>query len=467
MLNAVAAVSSSDIWAVGSYIDGNDVYRPLIVRWDGTEWSVVPGPDTPLSNTSLTAIAAISENDVWAVGSLYNADLQRGETLSIHWDGVAWEVIPTPHVGASKDDNSFSSVAGTGPNDVWAVGSIFHNPFSSTTSTLIMKWDGTEWSAVSSPSPGKQFNSLTGVTALAPDDAWAVGYYSDGPFGSYHMATLVEKWDGSAWNVVFSPSPGSESNFLFAVTSLPSGTMWAVGRVDYGGVPPQALTEQYTEQIFADVPPTNTFSPYVKCLACREIDTGYACGGEGEPCDPFNSPYFRPDTLITRDDLCHMVAGAAGFNEPPGEQRFEDVPPSHPYFAWINRMAVRGLIGGYPCGSPGEPCVPPLNRAYFRPSNHATRGQIAKIVSNGAGLTDVPVGQLFEDVPPSHTFYVWVQRLATRGVMGGYECGQNEYEPCGPESKPYFRWGSDSTRGQVAKITSNTFFPNCQVLGGR
>ncbi len=162
-----------------------------------------------------------------------------------------------------------------------------------------------------------------------------------------------------------------------------------------------------------------------------------------------------------------MVAGAAGFAEDPGPQHFEDVPPSLPYYAAINRMAVRLLIGGYPCGTVlNEPCVAPDNRPYFRPNNHATRGQIAKIVANGAGLSDPPVGQMFEDVPPEQPFYVWVQRLASLGVMGGYPCG-GEYEPCGPESKPYFRWQNDSTRGQVAKVTSNTFFPNCQVLAAK
>ncbi len=45
-------------------------------------------------------------------------------------------------------------------------------------------------------------------------------------------------------------------------------------------------------------------------------------------------------------------------------------------------MASPGFIGGYPCGGPGEPCVPPLNRPYFRPAGNVTRGQAAKIVAN-------------------------------------------------------------------------------------
>ncbi len=124
-------------------------------------------------------------------------------------------------------------------------------------------------------------------------------------------------------------------------------------------------------------------------------------------------------------------------------------------------MSSRGIIGGYPCGGEGEPCVGPDNRPYFRPGNNATRGQISKIVANAAGFTDIPTGQLFEDVPPQNTFYMWIQRLASRGIMSGYPCG-GVGEPCvEPDQRPYFRPGNNATRGQVSKIVANTFLPDC------
>lgn len=125
-------------------------------------------------------------------------------------------------------------------------------------------------------------------------------------------------------------------------------------------------------------------------------------------------------------------------------------------------MANRSLIGGYPCGGPGELCVAPNNLPYYRPNANATHGQIAKIVSNGAGFSEPPRGQMFEDVEPDQPFYEWVQRLADRGVMGGYPCG-GAGEPCSAGNRPYFRWGNNSTRGQVAKITANTFSPGCRT----
>jgi hypothetical protein len=457
-LSAISAVSAADIWAVGYYIDAADVARTLTMHWNGAHWTVVPSPNLAAGPNVLVSVAAIATGDVWAVGSTYNLELSRRDAISMRWNGSAWVIVPVPHSGAEADGNILKSVSASTSNNVWAVG--FAEQGLSFTSALTMKFDGTGWSVVWAPNPGDRSNYLGGVTALTPQDVWAVGYHNINiaPEGGPEMGTMVQKWNGSTWTVMPSPDPGTFVNFLFAVDALTGNTVWAVGRHD-GGIP-RTLTLRYSEQVFADVPPSDTFYPYTRCLACRDVDSGYACGGVGEPCDPFNTPYFRPNTLITRGDLCHMVAGAAGFVEPPGEQRFEDVPPSHPFFAWINRMAVRGLIGGYVCGGSNEPCVPPGNRPYFRPSNHATRGQIAKIVSNAAGFNEPVEGYTFQDVPTGQTFYVWVQRLASRGVMGGYPCG-GPGEPCGSQNRPYFRWYNDATRGQVSKITANTFFPEC------
>ena len=214
---------------------------------------------------------------------------------------------------------------------------------------------------------------------------------------------------------------------------------------------------------FTDVPPENAFYPYVRCLACRDVLGGYACGGPGEPCDSNNNPYFRPGNNITRGQIAKVVSNAAGFTEDAGGQIYADVLASNPFYTWINRLSNRGFIGGYACGGPGEPCNPD-NQPYFRPYNNATRGQLAKIVSNAAGYGDTVSGQIFEDVSPFNPFYVWVQRLATRGIIGGYPCGSIDGEPCNPpDNRPYFRPGANVTRGQAAKIVTNTFRGSCPL----
>jgi hypothetical protein len=202
---------------------------------------------------------------------------------------------------------------------------------------------------------------------------------------------------------------------------------------------------------FTDVPPTNTFYAAIRCLACRGVISGYADGT------------FRPNAPATRGQIAKIVSNAAGFNDPATGQRYEDVQSTNTFYEWIERLSSRSIIGGYPCGQrPTEPCNPPENRPYFRPFENATRGQVSKIVSNAAGFTEPMTGQFYADVEESNPFYVEIMRLTTRGAMSGYQCG-GPGEPCDPQNRPYFRWGSNITRGQLAQIIQRIFYPNCQT----
>jgi S-layer homology domain len=207
--------------------------------------------------------------------------------------------------------------------------------------------------------------------------------------------------------------------------------------------------------------PGSTFYDFVRCMVCRGIINGYPCGGPGEPCNANGDPYFRPGNNVTRGQIAKIVSNSAGFNDPPSGQLFQDVPPGHTFYDFVQRLASRDVMQGYPCGGPGEPCIGPNNLPYFRPNGTASRGQLAKIDSNAANFQDPASGQAFQDVPPGHTFYDFVQRLAARDIMQGYPCG-GPGEPCiEPNRLPYFRPADSVSRGQTSKIVANTFFPNC------
>ncbi|MEA2572902.1 MAG: hypothetical protein QOH93_200 [Chloroflexia bacterium] len=210
---------------------------------------------------------------------------------------------------------------------------------------------------------------------------------------------------------------------------------------------PQYVVTQACDSIYSDICPDFWAYTYIKCLADRAVISGF---GDGT---------FRPNNNITRAQLSKVVSNAAGFNEAASGQKFQDIAPGSTFYDFIQRLAVRNIIGGYNCGGPGEPCLAG-NLPYFRPNASTTRGQISKIVSSAKGYSDTPTGQSFQDVPPGSPFYPWVQRLASRGVMGGYACGAAG-EPCVGGNLPYFRPGANATRAQVSKIVANTFFPEC------
>ena len=61
------------------------------------------------------------------------------------------------------------------------------------------------------------------------------------------------------------------------------------------------------EATFSDVPHNSAFYGYVETSAQRGIIGGYPCGGEGEPCDAQDRPYFRPGNPATRGQIAKIV----------------------------------------------------------------------------------------------------------------------------------------------------------------
>ena len=131
---------------------------------------------------------------------------------------------------------------------------------------------------------------------------------------------------------------------------------------------------------FADVKPGFPFFDVIETAAHDNIVSGYDCGGPGEPCDSQNRPYFRPYNNVTRGQLSKIDVVAAGWDllNPP-DPSFTDVLPNTAFYTFVETAYCHGIISGYDCGGPGEPCDP-QNRPYFRQYNDATRGQISKIV---------------------------------------------------------------------------------------
>ncbi|HUP27418.1 MAG TPA: S-layer homology domain-containing protein [Chloroflexia bacterium] len=282
--------------------------------------------------------------------------------------------------------------------------------------------------------------SLDAGTCIGANYIFSTAY-----LGSYNPASLCNNYLA---DIGMSPNPRStysftvpaRATFVVVVHETDPNAGCAAYTLTVTNCPPSTCAIQ-----FSDVPSTSSFYAPIRCLACRNIVSGYSDGT------------FRPNAEVTRGQLAKIVSNAAGFTESPDPQIYQDVPASDTFYQWINRLSRRGFIGGYPCGGPGEPCV--ANRPYFRPNASATRAQTAKIVSNTAGYTETQTAQTFQDVPPSNSFYQFIQRLASRGIMGGYPCG-GPGEPC-VANRPYFRPNNNITRGQSAKIVANTFFPGC------
>ena len=232
-LSGVSAVSASDAWAVGGYETSAKVFKTLAVHWDGSRWSQVPSPSPGgAQGSGLSAVSAVSATGAWAVGG---ATIKRvAKDLVLRWDGSRWSQVPSPSPGGARG-SGLSAVSAVSAADAWAVGCYGFNVNTGASTTLALHWDGTRWAQVATPSPGAAHSAcLEGVAALSASDAWAVGFFTPNPT-SGAQKPLVLHWDGARWAQVPSPSPGDTLvTELTSVDAISATDAWAVGDVFNG-----------------------------------------------------------------------------------------------------------------------------------------------------------------------------------------------------------------------------------------
>jgi hypothetical protein len=228
LVHAVAARTPEDAWAVGTRKRGTG-FGTLIEHWNGMKWTIVASPSPPTRHPRryaiLEAVTAISPTDVWAAGNLIiGVPAKASRTLIEHWNGRRWMIVPSPNVTSSDLTNDFLfSVSGSRRDDVWAVGSwgdYLAGGFGGKGDhALALHWDGRRWSLSTSPALHER-SLLSGVAAVA-GRAWAVGNGGSQP----DQHALIERFDGKRWSVV----PGSPGFSLSAVSARSDGGAWAVG----------------------------------------------------------------------------------------------------------------------------------------------------------------------------------------------------------------------------------------------
>jgi uncharacterized delta-60 repeat protein len=176
-----------------------------------------------------------------------------------------------------------------------------------------------------------------------------------------------------------------------------------------------ALARFETTQIsptFEDVPTSHGFWQFIEAV----FDFGITQGCQASP------PRYCPENIVTREQMAAFIIRALhppGYvPSPPAQQRFLDVPPSNPFYAHIEEMAVRQITLG--CGG-GNYC----------PTQNVTREQMAAFIIRALHVPGYvppqPAQQRFADVPPSNPFYAYIEEMAVRGITLG--CGGGNYCP--------------------------------------
>ena len=266
ILEAVDA-TGGQAWAVGGHVVG-PVSSPLIQRWDGEAWTEqkLQVPPGPIGISSFYAVKAFSTSDVWAVGSWMGDD-----PLVEHWDGHRWSLVTVPSFGGTE--NILTGIDGTSSTDLWLVGqrqyaaemhgvvlhggtqgfqivsppdvAVLHDVAMLGGQPLVDGWRigsdgfaapviaaraGETWREEPIPAERGRNVFLTGIAVGTGGAAWAVGWSDDSPNGD---TPVTYQRGAGGWTAVAVPDQGGSARLL-SVAADQRGTV-AVGSVSAGG----------------------------------------------------------------------------------------------------------------------------------------------------------------------------------------------------------------------------------------
>lgn len=170
----------------------------------------------------LNGASAVSDSSAWAVG--YTGKTSAPKILMLHWNGTAWSRVTSPRVLTAT--GQLSAITAVSAKSAWAVGYTGLNGTGKNHS-LLLHWNGSTWSQVTSPAPVTG-GSLAAVTVTAKR-GWAVGYVNTDPGAPLCCAgtPLVFRWNGAKWSRLATKL--GKGSYLNGVASTGTNSAWAIG----------------------------------------------------------------------------------------------------------------------------------------------------------------------------------------------------------------------------------------------
>jgi hypothetical protein len=238
---------------------------------------------------------------------------------------------------------------------------------------------------------------------------WALSYTSAPGSVTFLLASLalnpLEQASGEIARLILRMSPSAQIGTTVPVAFKSAKCVNVSGATIPSETVNGLVAITSPTQTFQDVPPTSPLYPYVEAIVRAGITSG---------CATSPSLLYCPNGTVTRGQMAKFLCKAAGktwLYKPT--LTFTDVPRWHVFYGWIERLADADSWGGSP---PTSGCT----LTTFCPNQTVTRGQMAKFLCKAVGKTWLAnPTPTFADVPTTHTFYAWVERLADPTSWGG------------------------------------------------
>jgi len=316
------------LYAGGTFVSAGGMTVSRLAKWDGSEWTDVPGADGEIRALLPTALGGVPE--MFICGRFVEGDVLSLNNIG-RFDGNQWE-----KVGHGTNESIQSLVAwdvdGAGPlpRQVYAGGDFTQSGASAL--NRIASWNGSTWSAL-----GAGMNdSVVYFEALDGEPGMPGSLHCSGRFTTAggSVANHVAEWDGTAWSAVGS-APNSSVGPLRRYQDDEGFTLYAVGVFTFPGSPAVSQLARFAGGEWQPLAGGGAVS-VASALMVSNVGTGPSlfvsgpfsvAGGKQNvglarygPCPPASrtppcAADFNLDGLLDPDDLADYIG--AYFSVPP------------------------------------------------------------------------------------------------------------------------------------------------------
>jgi len=216
-------VDGSDLYVGGSFQNaGGNASADFLAKWNGVAWSAVGSNGAGNGSLSSTVYAlAMFNSELYVGGSFTNVVdvdtvvLDEADYIA-HWNGSHWQ--PVNNGSGTPIGNNVFALEPTGSG--LYVGGSFVNANGIAEADAVAKWDGADWSALG--------NNGVGVGVISSGTVYALkqvglDLYVGGAFqnvAGISQADYMVKWDGTNWTALGSNLAGTNGSINSTVRAI-------------------------------------------------------------------------------------------------------------------------------------------------------------------------------------------------------------------------------------------------------
>jgi len=201
-VRATVVDGSGNLYIGGSFTVVGEVVANGIAKWNGSRWTAL-GSGLGHTNTSITPAVfalAVSGSDLYVGGEFTTAGGNAANCIA-KWDGSNWTALSSGMRGGQFSLAASVDALAVSGSDLYAGG--WFTTAGGIPVDNIARWNGSSWTAL-----GSGMNSRVSALAVSGSALYAGGVFTSP--GSH-----IAKWNGSSWTTL----PGMESSVQSLVVS--------------------------------------------------------------------------------------------------------------------------------------------------------------------------------------------------------------------------------------------------------